>query len=96
MRMKYPSLDQFVSENFDLSDDIGIEKTFDLIYCQYQNGESSCVMCDVIKRTSRKEEWEDILGKETPKKEMDNGCIFMTTPMSSDSIILENNASWVI
>ena len=35
MRMKYPSLDQFVSENFDLSDDIGIEKTFDLI--------SSCI-----------------------------------------------------
>ena len=35
MRMKYPSLDQFVSENFDMSDEIGIEKTFDLI--------SSCI-----------------------------------------------------
>lgn len=35
MRMKYPSLEQFVSENFDMSDEIGIEKTFDLI--------SSCI-----------------------------------------------------
>lgn len=35
MRMKYPSLDQFVSENFDMNENLGIEKTFDLI--------SSCV-----------------------------------------------------
>lgn len=31
MRMKYPSLDQFVSENFDMNENLGIEKTFDLI-----------------------------------------------------------------
>ena len=35
MRMKYPSLEQFVSENFDMNDVGGIDKTFELI--------SSCV-----------------------------------------------------
>jgi len=55
MRMKYPSMSEFVKNNFNSTDGIGINESFDLI--------ASCI--DQI--YSEEESWT---GSDTPKKEL--------------------------
>jgi len=53
MEMKYPSLDQFIKNNFDFSGDVGLDQSFDLISScidKIYNEEEVWVAADVTKK----------------------------------------------
>jgi hypothetical protein len=53
MEMKYPSLDQFIKNNFDIGSDVGIDQSFDLISScidKIYNEEEVWVAADVTKK----------------------------------------------
>ena len=88
MRLKYPSLEQFISENFDMSGDVGVTQTFQLV--------ASCI--DTI--YSEDEAWstEDVTKKEVQefvdqlntKQFQEIEKFFSTMPKLSHTITIKN------
>ena len=88
MRLKYPSLAQFISENFDMSQNAGVEKTFDLV--------ASCI--DTIYSADEawsaedvtKKELQDFLDQLNTKQFQDIEKFFATMPKLSHTVTIKN------
>ena len=88
MRLKYPSLEQFISENFDMSQNAGVEKTFDLV--------ASCI--DTIYSADEawsaedvtKKELQDFLDQLNTKQFQDIEKFFATMPKLSHTVTIKN------
>ena len=88
MRMKYPSLSQFINENFDLTGGSNVEKTFDLVgSCidTIYNEEEAWSTADCTKK-----ELEDFLGQLSSKQFQDIEKFFSTMPKLSHTVSVKN------
>ena len=88
MRMKYPSLSEFIKSNFDLTGNIGVQESFDLIIScidQIYNEEESWTSADCTKK-----EMVDFLDQLNSKqfKEIEN--FFDTMPKLSHTVKVTN------
>lgn len=88
MEMKYPSLDQFIKNNFDMSGNVGIDQSFDLIAScvdKIYNEEEVWVAADVTKKELVEflEQMNSIQYKEIEK-------FFETMPKLSHEITFTN------
>jgi len=88
MEMKYPSLDQFIKNNFDMSGNVGIDQSFDLIAScvdKIYNEEEVWVAADVTKKELVEflEQMNSIQFKEIEK-------FFETMPKLSHEITFTN------
>ena len=88
MEMKYPSLDQFIKNNFDMSGNVGIDQSFDLIAScvdKIYNEEEVWVAADVTKKELIEflEQMNSIQFKEIEK-------FFETMPKLSHEITFTN------
>ena len=88
LRMKYPSLSEFIKSNFDLTGNIGVEESFDLIIScidQIYNEEESWTSADCTKK-----EMVEFLDQLNSKqfKEIEN--FFDTMPKLSHTIKVTN------
>ena len=88
LRMKYPSLSEFIKSNFDLTGNIGVEESFDLIIScidQIYNEEESWTSADCTKK-----EMVDFLDQLNSKqfKEIEN--FFDTMPKLSHTVKVTN------
>ena len=88
LRMKYPSLSEFIKSNFDLSGNIGVEESFDLIIScidQIYNEEESWTSADCTKK-----EMVEFLDQLNSKqfKEIEN--FFDTMPKLSHTVKVTN------
>ena len=88
LRMKYPSLSEFIKSNFDLSGNIGVEESFDLIIScidQIYNEEESWTSADCTKK-----EMVEFLDQLNSKqfKEIEN--FFDTMPKLSHTVKITN------
>ena len=88
MRMKYPSLEQFVKTNFSSEDGMTVEDTFDMISScieQIYNEEESWSMAD-----STKKEVNEFLEQLTTQQFKDIEKFFETMPKLSHTIKVKN------
>lgn len=88
MRMKYPSLEQFVKTNFSSEDGMTVEDTFDMISScieQIYNEEESWSMAD-----STKKEVSEFLEQLTTQQFKDIEKFFETMPKLSHTIKVKN------
>ena len=88
MRMKYPSMSEFVKTNFNLDDDITVEQSFDLIIScidQIYNEEESWNASDCTKK-----EMTDFLDQLNSKQFKDVEQFFDTMPKLSHRIRVMN------
>jgi len=88
MRMKYPSLEQFVKTNFSSKDGMTVEDTFDMISScieQIYNEEESWSMAD-----STKKEVNEFLEQLTTQQFKDIEKFFETMPKLSHTIKVKN------
>ncbi len=88
MEMKYPSLDQFIKTNFDLTDDVNIDQSFDLIAScvdKIYNQEEVWAASDVTKKELLEflEQMNSIQFKQVEK-------FFLTMPKLSHEITFTN------
>ena len=81
MRMKYPSMNEFVKSNFNLDDDITVEQSFDLIY----NEEESWSASDCTKK-----EMTDFLDQLNSKQFKEVEQFFDTMPKLSHTVKVMN------
>lgn len=88
MEMKYPSLEEFVKNNFDINDDLDIDKSFDLIATcvdKIYNEEEVWSSSDVTKK-----ELIDFLGQMNSVQFKDVEKFFSTMPRLSHEISVTN------
>jgi hypothetical protein len=89
LRLKYPSLEQFISENFDFNDDASnVEKTFDLIASCIDtifNEEEAWSAADVSKK-----ELQEFLDQLNTKQFQEIEKFFSTMPKLSHTIKVTN------
>tara|TARA_R100001480_G_scaffold143635_1_gene141388 strand:- start:594 stop:1313 length:720 start_codon:yes stop_codon:yes gene_type:complete len=88
MRMKYPSMNEFVKTNFNLDDDISVEQSFDLIIScidQIYNEEESWNTSDCTKK-----EMTEFLDQLNSKQFKDVEQFFDTMPKLSHTIKVTN------
>lgn len=89
MRMKYPSLEEFINENFDMSGDTSnVEKTFDLISSCIEtvyNEEEAWSASDVSKK-----ELQEFVDQLSTKQFQDIEQFFTTMPKLSHTIEVKN------
>lgn len=89
MRMKYPSLEEFINENFDLSGDASnVQKTFDLIASCVEtiyNQEEAWSAADVSKK-----ELQEFVDQLSTKQFQDIEKFFSTMPKLSHTIEVRN------
>jgi len=88
MRMRYPSLNEFIKTNFDFSDGVGVEESFDLVIScidQIYNQEDSWTSSDCTKK-----EMVDFLEQLSSKQFKDIEQFFDTMPKLSHKIKLTN------
>ena len=89
MRMKYPSLEEFINQNFDLSEDgSNVEKTFDLIASCVEtiyNEEEAWSASDVSKK-----ELQEFVDQLSTKQFQDIEKFFSTMPKLSHTIEVKN------
>ena len=88
MRMRYPSLSEFVKTNFDLDDEITVDQSFDLIIScieQVYNEEESWNASDCTKK-----EMTDFLEKLSSKQFKEVEKFFDTMPKLSHTIKVTN------
>ena len=88
MRMRYPSLNEFIKANFDFSDGVGVEESFDLVIScidQIYNQEESWTSSDCTKK-----EMVDFLEQLSSKQFKDIEQFFDTMPKLSHKIKVTN------
>tara|TARA_Y100001938_G_scaffold141651_1_gene211755 strand:+ start:417 stop:1136 length:720 start_codon:yes stop_codon:yes gene_type:complete len=88
MRMKYPSMNEFVKSNFNLDDDITVEQSFDLIIScidQIYNEEESWSASDCTKK-----EMTDFLDQLNSKQFKEVEQFFDTMPKLSHTVKVMN------
>ena len=88
MRMKYPSMNEFVKSNFNLDDDITVEQSFDLIIScidQIYNEEESWSSSDCTKK-----EMTDFLDQLNSKQFKEVEQFFDTMPKLSHTVKVMN------
>tara|TARA_Y100001980_G_C14553126_1_gene338082 strand:- start:3389 stop:4108 length:720 start_codon:yes stop_codon:yes gene_type:complete len=88
MRMRYPSLNEFIKTNFDFSDEVGVEESFDLVIScidQIFNEEESWTSSDCTKK-----EMVDFLEQLSSKQFKDVEQFFDTMPKLSHKIKVTN------
>ena len=88
MRMRYPSLNEFIKTNFDFSDGVGVEESFDLVIScidQIYNQEESWTSSDCTKK-----EMVDFLEQLSSKQFKDIEQFFDTMPKLSHKIKVTN------
>jgi hypothetical protein len=88
MRMKYPSLSQFISDNFDFEDGSNIEKTFDLVAACIEtvyNEDEAWSTTDCTKK-----EMDEFLEQLNSKQFQDIEKFFSTMPKLSHTISIKN------
>ena len=88
MRLKYPSLEQFITENFDMSQDAGVSQTFDLVAScvdSIYSPEEACSADDVTKK-----ELQDFLDQLNTKQFQDIEKFFTTMPKLSHTVTIKN------
>ena len=88
MRMRYPSLNEFIKTNFDFSDGVGVEESFDLVIScidQIYNQEESWTSSDCTKK-----EMFDFLEQLSSKQFKDIEQFFDTMPKLSHKIKVTN------
>ena len=88
MRMRYPSLNEFIKTNFDFSDGVGVEESFDLVIScidQIYNQEESWTSSDCTKK-----EMVDFLEQLSSKQFNDIEQFFDTMPKLSHKIKVTN------
>ena len=88
MRMRYPSLNEFIKTNFDFTDEVGVEESFDLVIScidQIFNEEESWTSSDCTKK-----EMVDFLEQLSSKQFKDVEQFFDTMPKLSHKIKVTN------
>ena len=88
MRLKYPSLEQFITENFDMSQDAGVSQTFDLVAScvdSIYSPEEAWSADDVSKK-----ELQDFLDQLNTKQFQDIEKFFTTMPKLSHTVTIKN------
>ena len=88
MRLKYPSLEQFITENFDMSQDAGVSQTFDLVAScvdSIYSPEEAWSADDVTKK-----ELQDFLDQLNTKQFQDIEKFFTTMPKLSHTVTIKN------
>ena len=88
MRMRYPSLNEFIKTNFDFSDGVGVEESFDLVIScidQIYNQEESWTSSDCTKK-----EMVDFLEQLSSKQFKDIEQFFDTMPKLSHRVKVTN------
>ena len=89
MRLKYPSLEQFISENFDMSEGASnVEKTFDLIATcvdTIYSADEAWTTSDVTKK-----ELNDFLDQLNTKQFQEIETFFETMPKLQHTVIIKN------
>ena len=88
MRMRYPSLNEFIKTNFDFSNEVGVEESFDLVIScidQIFNEEESWTSSDCTKK-----EMVDFLEQLSSKQFKDVEQFFDTMPKLSHKIKVTN------
>jgi len=88
MRMKYPSLEQFINDNFDFEDGSNVQKTFDLVAACIDtvfNEEEAWSTADCTKK-----EMDEFLEQLSSKQFQDIEKFFTTMPKLSHTITVKN------
>ena len=88
MRMRYPSLNEFIKTNFDLSDGVGVDESFDLVIScidQIYNEEESWTSSDCTKK-----EMTEFLEQLSSKQFKEIEMFFDTMPKLSHKIKVKN------
>ena len=88
MRLKYPSLEQFISDNFDMSGDGGVTQTFDMVAAcvdTIYSAEEAWSTEDVTKK-----ELQDFLDQLNTKQFQEIEKFFTTMPKLSHTVTIKN------